>query len=133
MNNQAPPFVTFPPLQTFPVSIGGNTYYAIAIVTPSQFPTSWLKIGLQNQALSFSAIVEGREVIIVIRRLTFISYIVSQGIRVGMEAFNNHLWVSSLFQHPMVPPPPQIPFFLFPSWEMPLLNPLQKIWTQPYI
>lgn len=61
--------------------------------------------------------------IIVVRNPTFIAHVISEGMRLGIEAYNNHLWLSSLFHHY----PLQLynsPFFHFPTWEMLLLNPL---------
>lgn len=94
---------------------GGNTYYVTPASSPNLFPTSLLEMGLQNQALSFKAIVEGRQVMIVVRNSTFLSHVVSQGMRLGLETYNNHMWMSSIFQNSMIPPSPQMSFFRFPT------------------
>lgn len=46
--------------------------------------------------------------------------------RLGIEAVHDHLWIPHPLQHPMIQPPPQMPFFLFPTWETTLLNPLHQ-------
>ncbi|KAH0652418.1 hypothetical protein KY290_030851 [Solanum tuberosum] len=119
--NQQNPTVTLP---TFPITLGEQTFYATQAPLPNHTPHSWLEMSLQGQALSFSAVVEGRQVLVLVQNLTFLAQVVSEGMRIAMETYNNHLWLSTVLQPPLSFPFPQIPFYHYPSWEMPLFNPL---------
>ncbi|KAK4710441.1 hypothetical protein R3W88_004954 [Solanum pinnatisectum] len=68
--NQQIPTVTLP---TFPITLGGKTFYATQAPLPNQTPHSWLEMSLQVQALSFSAVVEGRQVIVLVQNPTFLA------------------------------------------------------------
>ncbi|KAG5597777.1 hypothetical protein H5410_039009 [Solanum commersonii] len=87
------------PLPSFPVTLGVQTFYATHAPEPNLAPHSWLEMGSQGQALSFSAEVEGRTVAILVQNPTFLA------------------------QPPLGFPFPQIPFYHYPTWEMPLFYP----------
>ncbi|KAH0737420.1 hypothetical protein KY290_036125 [Solanum tuberosum] len=82
-------------------------------------------MSLQGQALSFSAEVEGRPVAILVQNPTFLAQVVPKGMRLALETYNNHLWLSTVFHPPLSFPFPQIPFYHHPTWEEPLFNPHQ--------
>lgn len=44
--------------------------------------------------------------------------------RLAMEMYNNHLWLSIALYPPLSFPFPQTPFYHHPSCKMPLFNPL---------
>lgn len=82
---------------------------------------------MHGHTLSFTLEVEGREVVILVQNRTFIAQVVSEGMRLAMETYNNYLWMTTILQPPLNLHFPQIPFYHMPTWEMPLFNPL----TQP--
>ncbi|KAK4719066.1 hypothetical protein R3W88_017404 [Solanum pinnatisectum] len=73
---------------------------------PTQYnrPHSW-------QALSFSVEVEGRLVEILVENPTFLAQVVSEGMRLAIETYNNHSWLSIVLQPPLSFPFPQISFY----------------------
>lgn len=48
----------------------------------------------------------------------------SEGIRLEVQMYNNHLWLSTILQPPMNFPFPQLPSYHHLTWERPLFNPL---------
>ncbi|KAH0725624.1 hypothetical protein KY284_001489 [Solanum tuberosum] len=116
-------------LQTIPITTGGRTFHATQAPEPNQHPHSWLELSLQGQALSFSAEVEGRHVVILVQKQTFLAHVVSEGMRLAMETYNNHLWLSTVLQPPLSLLFPQIPFYHHPTCEMPLFNPFNPVAT----
>ncbi|KAK4710057.1 hypothetical protein R3W88_004570 [Solanum pinnatisectum] len=63
-----------------------------------------------DHAQSFSAEVERRHVVILVQNLTFLAQVVSEGMRLAMDTYNNHLWLSTVLQPLLSFPFPQIPF-----------------------
>ncbi|KAH0635699.1 hypothetical protein KY289_035614 [Solanum tuberosum] len=83
-------------------------------------------MSMHGQTLSFSAEVEGRSVVILVQNPTFLAQVVSEGMRLALETYNNHLWLSTFLQPPLSFPFPQIPFYHHPTWEMHLFNPFSR-------
>lgn len=111
-------------LQVFRVNVGDNTIYATLAQNPNPTPHSWIELSMQGHTLSFSAEVEGREIVIILQNPTFIAQVISERIRMAMETHNYYLWMSTVLQPPLSLPFPQLPFYHSPTWEMPLFNPL---------
>lgn len=56
-------------------------------VNPGLPPQSWLEQGLQGQALLFRLSINDHEVILVLQNPSYLAEIVSEGMRLGMDAF----------------------------------------------
>ncbi|KAH0705475.1 hypothetical protein KY290_010166 [Solanum tuberosum] len=104
--NQQIPTVTLPP---FSITLGEQTFYATQAPLPNHTPHSWLEMSLQGQPLSFSVVVDGRQVIVLVQNPTFLAQVVSEGMRIAMKTYNNHLWLSTVLQPPLSFPFPRDP------------------------
>ncbi|KAH0647234.1 hypothetical protein KY290_033225 [Solanum tuberosum] len=103
--NNHEPTLSFYSISNLPNELGGAHVLRDTSPEPNPSPHSWLEMSLQGQALSFSAIVEGRPVAILVQNPTFLAQIVSEGMRMTMETYKN----PSMNLEPMMFPP-----FLFP-------------------
>lgn len=119
MNPLALPY----PMQTQHVTIGDNTLYTTPTPHPNQILHSRLEMSMLGQTLSFSIEMEGREILIIVQNPTFLTQVVSEGMRIAMDTYNHHLWLLNALQLPLTLPFPQLPFYNMPTWELPLFNP----------
>ncbi|KAH0636608.1 hypothetical protein KY290_037027 [Solanum tuberosum] len=85
--------------------------------------SSWLEMGLQGQTMTFSVLLDNQEIIMLIQNPTILAQVVSDGMRIAMETYNNHLWMTSMFHAPMNFQNPIMPFFHIPTWQTPYSTP----------
>lgn len=118
--------------------MGDHTFYATLVLDPNHVPHSWLEMSFWGQALVFSAVVEGRNVVILVQNLTFLAEVVSKRMRLVVQTYNNHLWLSTVLQPPMsISPAPILSPSdmreptLQPSSVLPNLDPLSP--TLPFL
>lgn len=56
---------------------------------------SWLEMGLQGYALVFTMELNNQEVVLLIQNPTHLAEIVIEGMRIGMESYNQNQWYST--------------------------------------
>lgn len=123
-----------PPLQLDRIALGENMAYATPAPPPNPFPVSWMELSMQGRALTISAIIEGQEVILIVQNPVYLAQVITEGMRLATETYYNQLWVSTALQPTLNNPLPQMPFYHPPSWDMPLINPLQPqiVWEPAF-
>lgn len=89
----------------------------VAPINPN--PSSWVKMDLQGQALVMTAFMEDKEIMLIIHTPEMFAYLASEGMRHAMDLYNEHLWLSTVFQSPLTMTVPALPFFHIPTWETP--------------
>ncbi|KAK4733473.1 hypothetical protein R3W88_007734 [Solanum pinnatisectum] len=53
-------------------------------------------MSLLGHSLSFGVMLKGKEVAIVVQNPFFIAQVISKGMRLAMEAYNNQVWLASV-------------------------------------
>ncbi|KAK4708628.1 hypothetical protein R3W88_029553 [Solanum pinnatisectum] len=56
---------------------------------------------LQGYSLIFNVLMENQDVMIVVKNPTFMAHVVSKGMRMDMETYNGHLWMSFMLYLPL--------------------------------
>lgn len=56
---------------------------------------SWLEMGLQGYALVFTMELNNQKVVLLIQNPTHLAEIVIEGMRIGMESYNQNQWYST--------------------------------------
>lgn len=84
------------PFQTSPVTLGDHAFYTTLTPEPNLTLYFWLEISVEGQALSFSATVKDRNVVILVQNPTFLPQVVSEGTMLVVQTYNNHLWLSTV-------------------------------------
>ncbi|KAF3617370.1 hypothetical protein FXO38_34021, partial [Capsicum annuum] len=67
---------------------------------PTTPPQSWLEAALKGHALTFTMYVEGKECLVIIQNPKDLSQIITEGMKLGLEAFAHQQWYAT---------PPSIP------------------------
>ncbi|KAH0672405.1 hypothetical protein KY290_024644 [Solanum tuberosum] len=111
---------------TSPQPLKNTPIYATPAPLPNAIPSSWLELSLQGHSLSFNVMIEGREVAIVVQNPTFLAQVVGEGMRLAMEAYNTHVWMASMLHTPLPVQVPQTLLFHIPTWETPVLYPMEQ-------
>ncbi|KAH0636169.1 hypothetical protein KY290_036597 [Solanum tuberosum] len=92
-------------------------------------------MSLQGYSLISNVFMENQEVPIVVQHPSFMPQIAPEGMRMVIESYNNHLWISSMLHPPLNYQFPIMPFFYIPTWEFILPIPqqiLSPMETQPF-
>lgn len=94
----------------------GTTLIFLTLVAPmNPYPSSWVEMALQGQALVMMAYMDNKEVMLIVNTPEILSHITSEGVRRAMELYNGHLWLLTVLQSLMNIPVPNIPFFYLPT------------------
>lgn len=103
-------------------------------------PTSWLEVGLQNHALTFTMKVNNQEVTILINNLRDLAQIIMEGMSLGTEIYGRYHWsmMEASYLEPYQPlhPPTPIwdPTHLYTNLiQMPFYPPTTSIPLTPWI
>lgn len=99
-----PIYVTTPPPQPF-------------------LPASLLELSLQGHSQTFTVLLKNQKVMIVYQNPVLLTHLVLEAMRMEMENYNNHVWMSSVLHPPLNYQFPVMPFVHVPTWETSLHPP----------
>lgn len=91
-----------------------------SLLPPLSVPSSLMEICLKIQNITFSVLMDNRQIQIIIQNPLILAQLVSDGMRMAIKSYNNYLWMMRMFHLSDNSQPPVTPFFHIPTWENPI-------------
>lgn len=83
--------------------IGNQTIFFIQPPLPQEHqPLSWIEQALMGHPISFNMILNGQAMVIILQNSHFLAQLVSKGIHIVMNNYQNHIWLNNVL-HPLTP------------------------------
>ncbi|KAH0714834.1 hypothetical protein KY284_007739 [Solanum tuberosum] len=116
----------------FPLMSNPLVVYATEALPSKPTPFSWIELGLRVQVVFFTIDLNGQEVMIILQNPNFLSQLVSEGMKLVMENYLNHLWINNIM-NPLAPTvAPMLHHNMQQHWGLPThFNPLLNPMTNP--